>query len=145
MDPRMMNNVADIDVGDFLIVFAGSRIKKVRFQAACRAEYMMYTLPQYEIGILSHWKRVPYMMVDRNPEDLDVVLKGSSTSRNPVQPPPETFEGLHIRRLVIISFWAVAIVLGLPIWLWTTSIHRARLPLQEMLEWADGKVGLTLL
>ena len=56
------------------------------------------------------------------------------------QPPPESVESIITRGLVIGSFWAVVIFLGLPIWWWTTSIHRARLPLQEMLEWADGKV-----
>lgn len=56
------------------------------------------------------------------------------------RPPPESMESLRIRSYVIVSFWAVVILLGLPIWWWTTSIHRARLPLQNMLEWADGKV-----
>ena len=56
------------------------------------------------------------------------------------KPPPESSEAIRIRRLVILSFWAVVICLGLPVWLWTTSIHRATLPLQEMLNWADGKV-----
>ena len=58
------------------------------------------------------------------------------------QPPPESYDSIRIRSLVIASFWAVIIFLGLPIWYWTTSIHRARLPLREMLEWADGKVCL---
>ena len=56
------------------------------------------------------------------------------------QPPPESATGIRIRGLVILSFWAVAILLGLPAWYWTTSIYRARLPLQEMLDWAEGKV-----
>ena len=59
---------------------------------------------------------------------------------SPKQPPPESKENIRIRRLAILSFWTVAVILGLPIWWWTTSIHRARLPLQEMMEWADGKV-----
>ena len=58
------------------------------------------------------------------------------------QPPPESKESLRVRGLVIGSFWAIVMFLGLPIWWWTTSIYRARLPLQEMLEWADGKVSL---
>lgn len=58
------------------------------------------------------------------------------------QPPPESKESLRVRGLVIGSFWAIIIFLGLPIWWWTTSIYRARLPLQEMLEWADGKVSV---
>lgn len=55
------------------------------------------------------------------------------------QPPPESLESIRIRCLVVASFWAIVIFLGLPTWWWTTSIHRARLPLREMLEWADGK------
>lgn len=55
-------------------------------------------------------------------------------------PPPEKPAEIKTRGWVVFSFWAVVIFLGLPVWLWTTSIHRAALPLQEMLEWADGKV-----
>lgn len=55
-------------------------------------------------------------------------------------PPPEKPEDIKTRGWVVFSFWAVVIFLGLPVWLWTTSIHRAALPLQQMLEWADGKV-----
>lgn len=55
-------------------------------------------------------------------------------------PPPESSENIQTRSQVVLSFWAIVIFLGLPIWWWTTSIHRARLPLRDMLEWADGKV-----
>ena len=58
------------------------------------------------------------------------------------KPPAESQEGIRVRSLVIASFWAVVICLGLPIWLWTTSVYRARLPLREMLAWADGKVRI---
>lgn len=54
--------------------------------------------------------------------------------------PPESSDSVRVRSLVVASFWAIAVFLGLPIWWWTTSIPRARLPLKEMLEWADGKV-----
>lgn len=57
------------------------------------------------------------------------------------QPPLESSHSIHVRSLVILSFWTVVILLGLPTWWWTTSIHRARLPLEEMLEWADGKAS----
>ncbi len=60
------------------------------------------------------------------------------------KPPPESIESIRTRSQVILSFWAIVILLGLPIWWWTTSIHRASLPLREMLEWADGKVFITL-
>lgn len=57
------------------------------------------------------------------------------------RPPPESVESTRTRGLIIVSFWAIIICLGLPIWWRTTSIHRARLPLREMLDWADGKVS----
>ncbi len=58
------------------------------------------------------------------------------------QPPPESAEEIRTRGLIILSLWAIVIFLGLPTWWWTTSIPRARLPLQEMRAWADGKVGV---
>ncbi len=72
-------------------------------------------------------------------EDHDYRL--ASTAKSPKRPPQETAESIRMRVLVIASFWAVVIILGLPVWIWTTSIHRARLPLQDMLDWADGKVN----
>ena len=69
-----------------------------------------------------------------------------SSSIKPVlaqkQPPPETPESVKTRRWIIFSFWAVAAVLGLPVWIWTTTVHRAVLPLDSMNNWADGKVGV---
>ncbi|KAH7381740.1 phosphatidylinositol-glycan biosynthesis class S protein [Pyrenochaeta sp. MPI-SDFR-AT-0127] len=56
------------------------------------------------------------------------------------QPPPETKENLWLRRYAALSFWAVVVFLGLPIWLKTTAIYRAELPLQDMTDWAEGKV-----
>lgn len=55
-------------------------------------------------------------------------------------PPPESAESIQTRFRVIASFWAVIIFLGFPIWWKTTSIYRAHLPIQEMVDWADGKV-----
>lgn len=57
------------------------------------------------------------------------------------RPPPESSESIRTRGLVILSFWAIVVLLGFPIWWWTTSIYRAQLPLHEMLEWADGRVS----
>ncbi|KAE8311450.1 phosphatidylinositol-glycan biosynthesis class S protein-domain-containing protein [Aspergillus transmontanensis] len=54
-------------------------------------------------------------------------------------PPPEKSEAIQTRFKVIAAFWAVIIFLGFPIWWKTTSIYRARLPIQDMVEWADGK------
>ncbi|KAJ5602123.1 hypothetical protein N7510_011657 [Penicillium lagena] len=54
-------------------------------------------------------------------------------------PPPETPEAIQTRFRVIAAFWAVIIFLGFPIWWKTTSIYRAHLPIQEMVDWADSK------
>ncbi|KAK8253681.1 GPI transamidase component PIG-S [Phyllosticta capitalensis] len=54
-------------------------------------------------------------------------------------PPPETSKSITTRRLVISSFWAIVILLGLPLWWKTTTIYRAELPLQAMFDWSDGK------
>jgi phosphatidylinositol glycan class S len=56
------------------------------------------------------------------------------------EPPPESSETIRIRSLVIASFWAIVIFLGLPIWWKTTAIYRADLPLDQMMDWADGRV-----
>lgn len=59
-------------------------------------------------------------------------------------PAPETPEAIQTRFRVIAAFWAVIIFLGFPIWWKTTSIYRAHLPIQDMADWADGKVCLYL-
>ncbi|EER23004.1 hypothetical protein CPC735_020320 [Coccidioides posadasii C735 delta SOWgp] len=63
--------------------------------------------------------------------------KGTASARR--TPPPEKPESIRARSLVIAAFWAVIIFLGLPMWWTTTSIYRARLPLDEMTDWAAGK------
>src|SRR6186713_1347583 len=60
--------------------------------------------------------------------------------RTPSYPPLETTESLWLRRYVILSFWAVVALLGVPVWWKTTAIYRADLPLPYMTDWADGKV-----
>jgi len=80
--------------------------------------------------------------------DSPSVLDGNEDPPNRVvdainkkkQPPPESPESIRTRKLVILSFWAVVIFIGLPVWWKTTTVYRADLPLQEMLDWADGKV-----
>jgi phosphatidylinositol glycan class S len=67
-----------------------------------------------------------------SPTPLDAV-------RSQKLPPPESSESIWLRRSAILSFWAVVVFLGLPIWLKTTAIYRAELPLQEMTDWAEGK------
>lgn len=80
------------------------------------------------------------MAQDIASESEDTNFKVTSSPANvQKQPPPESPKSIKTRGLVILSFWAVVVLLGLPVWLWTTSIYRANLPLQEMLDWADGK------
>jgi len=55
-------------------------------------------------------------------------------------PPPESHQSIWLRRAAIVSFWAVVVLLGLPVWWTTTAIYRAELPLQDMTDWAEGKV-----
>ncbi|KAH6847080.1 phosphatidylinositol-glycan biosynthesis class S protein [Chaetomium sp. MPI-CAGE-AT-0009] len=55
------------------------------------------------------------------------------------QPPPEKPSDVRRRSHIILSFWLIILLLGLPIWWKTTTIYRADLPLQEMLDWSDGK------
>ena len=77
--------------------------------------------------------------IDSTPEDAGFNVVSSPASAQK-QPPPESPQSIKTRGLVILSFWVLVILLGVPVWLWTTSIYRARLPLQDMLDWADGKV-----
>lgn len=81
--------------------------------------------------------------------ESDSSAKDGDTSINVVQafaskklPPPEKQSAVWTRRLVVVSFWIIVLCLGLPIWWTTTRIYRAKLPLQVMTDWADGKVGL---
>jgi hypothetical protein len=59
---------------------------------------------------------------------------------SPTLPPPEKPSEVRQRSYVVLSFWLVVLLLGLPIWWKTTAIYRADLPLDSMLKWADGKV-----
>lgn len=54
-------------------------------------------------------------------------------------PPPEKPSDIRRRSYIILSFWLLVLLLGLPIWWKTTTIYRADLPLDSMLQWADGK------
>ncbi|KAL6876932.1 phosphatidylinositol-glycan biosynthesis class S protein [Trichoderma novae-zelandiae] len=62
-----------------------------------------------------------------------------SASPAPALPPPEKPSAVRQRSYVVLSFWLVVLLLGLPIWWKTTAIYRAELPLDSMLKWADGK------
>ncbi|KAK4508625.1 hypothetical protein PRZ48_002364 [Zasmidium cellare] len=52
---------------------------------------------------------------------------------------PEKPATIWARRLIIAAFWLVVVCLGLPHWIWTTSIQRSDLPLDSMNAWAEGK------
>lgn len=60
-------------------------------------------------------------------------------------PPPESAQNIWTRRMVILSFWAVALLLGMPIWWKTTEVYRASLPISQMTDWAEGKVSMLLI
>ncbi|KAI9682136.1 MAG: GPI transamidase component [Caeruleum heppii] len=86
----------------------------------------------------------------------DVAPPVASVKRGP---PPEKLESIRLRSFIVLSFWFVVVFLGLvsprqaastdyrlitagvkqPIWWRTTSIYRARLPLGEMMDWAEGR------
>ncbi|KAH8753875.1 phosphatidylinositol-glycan biosynthesis class S protein [Diaporthe sp. PMI_573] len=63
----------------------------------------------------------------------------ADTSSRRKEPPPERPSDSRRRSLVILSFWLVVLCLGLPIWWKTTTIPRASLPLDDMMDWAAGK------
>ncbi|KAF2970443.1 hypothetical protein GQX73_g3127 [Xylaria multiplex] len=64
----------------------------------------------------------------------------SSTTAKLKSPPPEQESHIFRRSLIIASFWLLVLCLGLPIWWKTTTIYRANLPLDQMTDWADGKL-----
>lgn len=79
--------------------------------------------------------------ISSTPSDFTTTTITMSSKTSQRVPPPEKPEAIQTRFKVIAAFWAVIIFLGFPIWWKTTSVYRARLPFQEMVEWADDKVG----
>ena len=75
---------------------------------------------------------------------VDASKEASDAIPERKMPPPEPEANVRTRTRVVMAFWLVVLFLGLPVWWWTTSIHRAALPLQDMLNWADGRVGMNL-
>ncbi|KAH6675424.1 phosphatidylinositol-glycan biosynthesis class S protein [Halenospora varia] len=69
----------------------------------------------------------------------DVPANAVSAAPKKKEPPPETPESIRLRILVIFSFWVIILALGVPIWWRTTIIYRARLPLDQMMDWADER------
>jgi phosphatidylinositol glycan class S len=66
------------------------------------------------------------------------------TSAAPSAPPPEKPSDIYRRTRIVISFWLIVLCLGVPIWWKTTTIYRANLPLDGMMQWAEGKVSRNL-
>ncbi|KAK4162374.1 phosphatidylinositol-glycan biosynthesis class S protein [Cladorrhinum sp. PSN259] len=79
----------------------------------------------------------PPSLNDDAPDPAPVAVSNATSEFK--QPPPEKPADIRRRGYVILSFWLIVLLLGLPIWWKTTSIYRADLPLQEMLDWSDGK------
>jgi hypothetical protein len=61
-------------------------------------------------------------------------------ARTKAMAPPEKPEYADLRSKVVISFWAVILLLGLPTWYKTTEIYRASLPLEQMIGLSEGEV-----
>ena len=76
-------------------------------------------------------------------QETDIVLDESKPHKDAAvsTPPPEKASAIWTRRIIIFAFWAVVATLGLPHWIWTTSIYRSELPVERMTEWAEGHVG----
>jgi hypothetical protein len=72
----------------------------------------------------------------------DAPANAVSAAPKKKEPPPESPESIRQRGYVILSFWAIILIIGLPIWWKTTAIYRASLPLDQMMDWADGRVHL---
>lgn len=72
--------------------------------------------------------------------DVDAPANAVSAAYKKKEPPPESAENIRLRTWTIASFWVIVIIVGLPIWWKTTAIYRASLPLNQMMDWADGRV-----
>lgn len=77
---------------------------------------------------------------DEGTDDQFGPTNAANVASTKKEPPPEKPESIRLRYQVTASFWAIIILLGLPVWWATTSIYRASLPMEQMMDWADGKV-----
>ncbi|KAI1137355.1 phosphatidylinositol-glycan biosynthesis class S protein [Hypoxylon sp. FL0543] len=82
----------------------------------------------------------------KSPAAIDTAVNGSSSTNDhkslPLkrkEPPPEKPADIQRRSYIVASFWFIVLFLGLPIWWKTTTIYRADLPLNQMMDWADGR------
>ena len=60
------------------------------------------------------------------------------------KPPKESEESKWRRRYVLLSFWLLVLLVGVPFWWNTTTVYRANLPYSTMDSWAEGEVGLAV-
>ena len=67
----------------------------------------------------------------------DDAAKGSPKTHK--KPPPEPPHSVASRRYILFALWATIVLVGLPVWIWTTTVHRAALPLELMNSWANGQ------
>lgn len=73
---------------------------------------------------------------------MEVKEDEAESSKAVLQLAPEKPATVWTRRLIIVAFWVVVVCLGLPHWIWTTSIPRSELPLESMNAWSEGKVSI---
>jgi hypothetical protein len=133
--------------------------KEPRLVQICNLHYMAYviryTVPYIHLVHYARQHRRPQLKMSAAPafaesEHKDEPLKSSedapanaaNVSSARKEPPPEKPEQIRMRSFVLLSFWAIIILLGLPIWWRTTTIYRADLPLDQMMDWADGRACL---
>jgi Phosphatidylinositol-glycan biosynthesis class S protein len=86
----------------------------------------------------------PDIYDENTKQNEDAPANAVSAAPKKKEPPPESSESIRQRGYVILSFWAIILIIGLPIWWKTTAIYRARLPLAQMMDWADGRVNLPI-
>lgn len=76
-------------------------------------------------------------------EETSKAVQASASTTAYQQAPPEKPSHALRRMYIVLSYWAIVLLIGLPIWWKTTAIYRADLPLNDMLQWSEGKVSLT--
>ncbi|ESZ94817.1 putative GPI transamidase component PIG-S like protein [Sclerotinia borealis F-4128] len=83
----------------------------------------------------------PIEIIDGDVKDLNHVAPDNAVTavKKSKEPPTEKPESIRMRAQVILSFWAIVLLFGLPIWWKTTTIYRAPLPLDQMTDWAEGR------
>ncbi|KAI1324666.1 phosphatidylinositol-glycan biosynthesis class S protein [Xylariaceae sp. FL0255] len=79
----------------------------------------------------------PLTTAELKPEPI--ATKAEDKPKKLKQPPPENESHILRRSWIVASFWFVVVCLGIPVWWSTTAIYRADLPLDRMMDWADGR------